>query len=78
MALNPDKLRAKSPVELEQDEQALREEIWKLRLQRATGKLQDPHKVRRTRQDLARVLTIRREIERAGQSRPERRKPVGG
>jgi large subunit ribosomal protein L29 len=61
MALDPVKLRNSSPADLDKEEQALREEIWKLRLQRSTGQLQDPHKVRRTRRDLARVLTVRRE-----------------
>jgi large subunit ribosomal protein L29 len=61
MALDPVKLRNMSPVDLDKEEIALREEIWKLRLQRSTGQLGDPHKVRRTRRDLARVLTVRRE-----------------
>jgi len=59
--LDPAKLRNMSPEELEREETALREEIWKLRLQRSTGQLQDFHKVRRTRRVLARVLTVRRE-----------------
>jgi large subunit ribosomal protein L29 len=61
MALDPVKLRNTSPADLDKEELALRDEIWKLRLQRSTGQLQDPHKVRRTRRDLARILTIRRE-----------------
>jgi large subunit ribosomal protein L29 len=61
MALEPAKLRGMAPEELDREEEALREEIWKLRLQRATGQLQDAFKVSRKRRDLARVLTIRRE-----------------
>jgi len=64
MAQITSKLRGMSPEELSQEEQALREEIWKLRLQVTTGQLQDPQKVRRVRKDLARVLTVRRESER--------------
>ena len=41
---------------------ALREEIWKLRLQRSTGQLQDTGKIRHKRHDLARILTVRREM----------------
>ena len=63
MALKKAKLRNLSPEDLTREAGELREEIWKLRLQRASGQLQDPHKVRRTRRDLARVLTIRREME---------------
>ena len=63
MAKNIAKLRNMSPEALQKEEHGLREEIWKLRIQLTTGQLQDPQKVRRTRQDLARVLTIQREIE---------------
>ena len=61
MATELSKLRGMSPQELGEEERALREEIWKLRLQRSTGQLQDVHKVRRQRRALAQVLTIRRE-----------------
>ena len=63
MATELSKLRGMTPQELGEEEKALREEIWKLRLQRTTGQLQDPHKVRRQRKALAQVLTIRREKE---------------
>jgi large subunit ribosomal protein L29 len=61
MALEAAKLRGMSRVELEKEATALREEIWKLRLQRSTGQLQDPGKIRLKRHDLARVLTVLRE-----------------
>ena len=63
MAKNISKLRNMSPEALQREEHGLREEIWKLRIQLTTGQLQDPQKVRRVRQDLARVLTVKREIE---------------
>ena len=65
MSLKPVKLRNMSPAELDKEEVQLRQGIWKLRLQMTTGQLQDPQKVARARRDLARVLTIRRERERA-------------
>ncbi len=70
MPLDPVKLRGMTSEELIKEEQELREEIWKLRLQLTTGQLQDPQKVRRARQDLARVLTVEREreIKAAGQA----------
>ena len=61
MAVELAKLRTLDPADLEREANALREEIWKLRLQRASGQLQDPHKVRHVRHDLARVLTVMRE-----------------
>ena len=63
MAKDTSKLRNMSPEALQKEEHGLREEIWKLRIQLTTGQLQDPQKVRRTRQDLARVLTVKRELE---------------
>jgi len=65
MALETGKLRNMSAAELDREEEQLREGIWKLRLQMTTGQLQDPSKVARARRDLARVLTVKRERERA-------------
>ena len=69
MAKDTAKLRGMTGDELAKEETALREEIWKLRLQRTTGQLQDPWRVRRARRDLARVLTVRRQQELAGEGR---------
>ena len=63
MAKKTAKLRNMSPEALQKEEHGLREEIWKLRIQLTTGQLQDPQKVRRARQDLARLLTVKREAE---------------
>jgi large subunit ribosomal protein L29 len=61
MALDLAKLRGMNPEDLNQEAHELRDEIWKLRLQRSTGQLQDADKIRRKRHDLARVLTVLRE-----------------
>jgi large subunit ribosomal protein L29 len=63
MATDTSKLRNMSPDELAKEEVEVREAIWKLRVQMITGQLQDPHKVRLARKELARVLTVRREAE---------------
>ncbi|MDH3627130.1 MAG: 50S ribosomal protein L29 [Acidobacteriota bacterium] len=63
MATNLEKLGEMSPEELSKEEMSLREEIWKLRIQLTTGQLQDPQRVRRSRKELARVLTVRRQQE---------------
>ena len=68
MSLESVKLRNMSPAELDKEEEQLRQGIWKLRLQMTTGQLQDPQKVARARRDLARVLTIKRERERASEA----------
>jgi large subunit ribosomal protein L29 len=62
MGLDLKKTRAMTLDELQKEEGELREEIWKLRLQRSTGQLQDTGKIRRKRHDLARVLTVRHEL----------------
>lgn len=56
-------LRDKSDEQLDAEEQDLREAVWKTRLQMTTGQLQDPQQVLRTRRELARVLTVKRERE---------------
>ena len=63
MAKDVAKFRKMSADALDKEEHGLREEVWKLRLQMTTGQLQDPQKVRRARKNLARVLTVKRELE---------------
>jgi large subunit ribosomal protein L29 len=62
MAVELKKLRGMSGEDLDREARELREEIWKLRLQRATGQLQNADRIRVTRHDLARVLTVRRQL----------------
>jgi large subunit ribosomal protein L29 len=69
MAKDLAKLREMSPRELAAEEAALRDEIWKLRLQRAAGALQDARKIQRTRHALARVLTVLQQKTAAPQAR---------
>lgn len=71
MAQDLRKLRGMTDKELGHEEDQLRQAVWKLRLQLATGQLQDPQRVRAARKDLARVLTVRRE----GASKSEAGKP---
>jgi large subunit ribosomal protein L29 len=66
MTLDASKLRNMTPEELEKEEREVREAIWKLQLQRSTGQIQDPNKLRGLRKDLARVLTVQRAQELAG------------
>ncbi|MEE8278646.1 MAG: 50S ribosomal protein L29 [Thermoanaerobaculia bacterium] len=54
-------LREHSVEELRQTEEELAEKLFALRLQRVTGQLDSPAKIRAVRRDLARVLTVLRE-----------------
>jgi large subunit ribosomal protein L29 len=62
------KLRNMSAEELERETAELRQKVWAQGIQQATGQLQDPHKVKETKRDLARVLTVKRELQ-AGRGR---------
>ena len=54
-------LRDKTVDELRHQERDLAEQLFALRLQKVTGQLEKPAKVRTARKDLARVLTVLRE-----------------
>jgi large subunit ribosomal protein L29 len=54
-------LRDMSVGDLTQKRSELREEIGHLKLKKATSRLENPMKLRETKQDLARVETILRE-----------------
>jgi len=50
-------------AELVEKEKQLKESGWKLRLQKSTGQLENPSRLRVLRRDLARVKTYRRALE---------------
>jgi large subunit ribosomal protein L29 len=49
--------------DLREKEKQLREAAWKLRLQKATGQLENPSRLKAIRRDIARVRTYRRALE---------------
>ncbi len=51
-------LREKSIEELRNSEAELKEQLFKLRFQKATGQIQNPVKIRLVRKDIARLETI--------------------
>ena len=63
MALDVKELRGLVEAELHEKHQQLKQELFNLRFQLATGRIENPMKIRQTRRDLARVLTILREKE---------------
>ncbi len=54
-------LRDMADAELVEKEQQLRQELFNLRFQLATGRIENPMRIRQTRHDLARVKTVLRQ-----------------
>jgi large subunit ribosomal protein L29 len=51
-------LQGMADIELQEKERQLKQEIFNLRFQLATGRIENPMKIRQTRRDLARVKTV--------------------
>lgn len=58
-------LRDKSIDELHTRERELNEQLFKLRFQRATGRMENPSKMRQVRKEIARIKTLLGERSRA-------------
>lgn len=56
-------LAQQSDADLAEKQKQLAEASWKLRLQKATGQLEDPSRLRVLRRDIARIKTYRRAME---------------
>jgi len=56
-----DEIRQLSADELEHKLVSLKEELFKLRFQAKSGKIEKPSRIKMVRRDIARVLTIQRE-----------------
>lgn len=54
-------LRDMSNEELQQKAQQLKQELFNLRFQQATGRIENVMRIKQTRRDIARVKTILRE-----------------
>ncbi|HHY38809.1 MAG TPA: 50S ribosomal protein L29 [Clostridia bacterium] len=61
--MKPDDLRELSSQELEQKIKNLKEELFNLRFQLATGQLENHMRIGQVKRDIARVKTILRERE---------------
>jgi large subunit ribosomal protein L29 len=51
-------LREKSVDELKTEESKLQTDLYKLRFQRATGRMENPSKMRQVRREIARIKTL--------------------
>jgi len=58
-------LRDKSVDELNTRERELHEQLYKLRFQRATGRMENPMKIREVKREIARIKTLLSERSRA-------------
>jgi LSU ribosomal protein L29P len=78
MSLSPDEIRSMSQEERLRLLQDLMAELAKLRAQAAIGTLDKPHKIRITKKNIAKILTILREeelgISRRGGAKGEEKK----
>ena len=63
--MTTNELRDKSADELHTRERELREQLFKLRFQRATGRMENPMKIREVRRESARIKTLLNERSRA-------------
>lgn len=56
-------LAQQGAAELAEKEKHVKEASWKLRLQKATGQLENPMRLKTLRRDIARIKTYRRALE---------------
>jgi len=71
--VKPEKIREMGADELLGKEKELQEHLFRLRLQKAIGQLDNALKIRATRRDIARVKTVLRETQaRQGAQRTQR------
>ena len=61
--MKADSLRDMTTAELNQQVSQLKEELFNLRFQHATGQLDNPLRLREVRKNIARTKTVLREIE---------------
>lgn len=65
MALDLKELRQLTAPELAEKEKQLAQELFNLRFQFGTGRLENPMQIRKTKRDIARVKTVLSELSRA-------------
>ena len=72
--MRPSEIRELTEGEFDVRMGELEEELFGLRIKRATGQLENPMKVRAIRHDLARFLTVKQERQRKRASEPEQKR----
>ena len=61
MPLKPSDIRNMTEEEIEAKIASLREELFKLRFEQKTGRVEKPHRIKIAKREIARCLTILRE-----------------
>ncbi len=56
-------IRNMSAAEMDQQVSGLKEELFNLRFQLATGQLENPMRIREVKKTIARIKTVQREVE---------------
>ena len=56
-------IRNMSAADMEQQVSSLKEELFNLRFQLATGQLENPMRIRKVKKTIARIKTVQREVE---------------
>lgn len=64
--MRPDEMRDMTPEELEEKVAELKEKVFNLRFQKATGELDNTAEIKKSKKDIARAKTIQREREMEG------------
>ena len=59
--MKPSKVRERGPDELKTKERELNEQLFRLRVQKSIGQLENAIKLREIRRDIARIKTVLRE-----------------
>lgn len=67
--MDPKDLRGLTPEELGQKARELKKELFHLRVQSVTGRVENPARIKTVKREIARVNTIAREAERSGTAR---------
>lgn len=62
-------LRQMTSAELAEKAEQLSQELFNLRFQFGTGRLENPMQIRKTKRSIAQVKTLKREVERAEQKK---------
>ena len=61
--MKANEVREMTQAELEEKLTSLKKDLFMLRMQHATNQLDNPLKIRETKRDIARVMTVMRELQ---------------
>lgn len=61
-----EEMRKMTPSEIDKKVVEMKDELFRLRMQQSTGALRETHKINELRKTIARLKTVKREIENGG------------